>query len=586
MSPDCYGHLRRALLTAHDFPRVPVRDPFLNHPEGGVWIWPPLFDLLLGGVARVAFGPGVTLEQTTRVAAAVPPVLGALHVVPLFLLARRALSRRRALLAVTAYSLTPIAAIWSAYGHADQHVAEVLALLVFLATAARAAAPDLTPLERHRWAALAGLALAGCVLTWQGAVFAAGLGFLWAAFALGSSAPVLAAAATAATALGTAAFCWGQRIPFTFVSFGWFQPALLAAGTAALALLAGLRSASRRERTALLTLALAASAVVAPLSGRLLGAVLRGGAYVATHVAGESADEMEDGGLLSYPRDFLAVVAEAQPLLAPSVRARAVQVVEELSPGLLFLPLALLLWLRPRRSDRALLALFGTALLLMTLSQRRNVYYLAVFTALALAEAVARVRPLAGRRSPLLRVAACAGLVFLPGLPQLPRLTSYAGAPGSDLVDVLRRLREAAPPPDPAPQEPGAVEGVMAPWSAGHFVSALVGRPAAADPNTYGWRRSCRFFATPDDAEAEAILRQARCGWVLTTDLRPVLPLYAAASDRAGVPMSATFGVRLHEATSPRPVPFLEHVLDSRTAMPGSGGRLVPRFRVWRVVPR
>ncbi len=131
--------------------------------------------------------------------------------------------------------------------------------------------------------------------------------------------------------------------------------------------------------------------------------------------------------------------------------------------------------------------------------------------------------------------------------------------------------------------EPGSIEGVFAPWSAGHFVTALTGYPAAADPFGYGWRRQARLFTATDDAEAERILAESRCRWLFTTDLRAVLPAYAAAAGRPGTPPGETFSVRVHEAATSNPVPFLELALDSRTAYRTPGGRVVPRFRIWRV---
>ena len=584
-SPDSYAHLRRSASVARNFPRVPVRDAFLNHPDGGIYIWPPGFDLLVGGVARLAYGADATQDEVARVLASLPPLLGALHVVPLFLLARRVLSRRRAALAAVGYALLPAAAIWSQFGHGDHHVAETLLLLLLLLALVRAreAGPDAR--AGFRRALLAGLALAAMVLTWQGAVFAAALGFLWAAFALPRlSAIVFALSATAFVALGTAPFAAGLDVPFTFVSFGGFQPVLLLAGSAAVSAIAAARADGRSRATAgALALLLAASAL--PFARPLASAVLRGSRYVATPAAGVPADETDRGGYLSYPADFLAVVAEAKPLVGRPFGASLRSAVEEVSPGLLLLPVALVLW--SRRADRRLLALFGGALLLMTLSQRRSVYYLAPFAALALAEALGRLAPRGFLRPRAAALAAVALLVALPGLPHYTRLVRYAGAPGPDLVETVARLRTLPPPPaDPAvlPQPaPGSLPGVFAPWSAGHFVTALGGRPAAADPFAYGWRRQARLYTATDDAEAERILREARCAWLFTTDLRAVLPSYAAAAGRPGLDPDATFAVRVHESASPRPVPFLELAFDSRTAARTPGGRFVPRFRVFWV---
>lgn len=585
-STDCYGHLRRSASVARNFPRVPVRDAWLNHPDGGIFIWPPGFDLLVGGTARLAYGAGATQEEVARVLATLPPVLGALHVVPLFLLARRVLSRRRAALAAVGYALVPSAALWSQFGHGDHHVAEALLLLLLLLALARIrdAAPGSGGEARR--AVVAGAAVAAMVLTWQGAVFAAALAFLWAALALSPrGAAALALSATAFTALATWPFVAGLDLPFTFVSFGWFQPALLLAGSAAVAAIAGLR-AEGRARLASLGLAALLAASAAPLAGPIAAAVLRGSRYVATHAAGEAVDEMDRGGYLSYPKDFLAVVSEARPLVrAPYLRTLRSSV-EALSPGFLLLPVVLVPWAR-RRADRRLLALFGGTILVMTLSQQRSVYYLAPFAALALAEGLARIAPRGAMRRAPAALGAVALLVVLPGLPRYGDVVAYGGAPGTDLLDTLSRFRALAPPPaDPAalPQPaPGSMPGVFAPWSAGHFVTALTGWPAVADPFAYGFRRQARLYTATDDAEAEGLLAKARCDWLFTTDLTPVLRSYAASAGRAGVDPRATFASRVHFSPSPRPAPFLELALESRTLAPAPDGRLVARFRIWRV---
>ncbi len=292
-------------------------------------------------------------------------------------------------------------------------------------------------------------------------------------------------------------------------------------------------------------------------------------------------------GLLHEVMDLsLGLIAESRPLLRPPFPATLRNAVEESSPGIVLLPVALALWLR-RHPDRRLLGLFGATLLLMTLSQQRNGYYLAPFAALALAEGLARLAPRGVMRSRPAAVAAASLLVVLPGLPHYGRIVSYAGAPGTDLVETLERFGTRYPPPfdaaGPAVPEPGSVAGVFCPWSAGHFVTSLSGYPAAADPFGYGFRRQARLYTTLDDAEAERILREARCAWLFTTDLRAVLPAYAAAAGRPPTPLAATFAVRVHESASPRPLPFLELALDSRTAYRAPDGRVVPRFRIFRV---
>ncbi|HUM02936.1 MAG TPA: STT3 domain-containing protein [Thermoanaerobaculia bacterium] len=612
LSPDCYGHLRRAASVARNFPRVPVVDPYLNHPDGGVWIWPPAFDLAVGGMARARYGTAVTRDEVARVAAFLPPLLGALQLLPFFLLARRVFGRRRALYSAAAYALLPAAAIWSGYGHADQHVAEVFGLLLFLSAAARAVSLEGT--ARAKAALLSGAALALLVLTWQGAVLWAALGFLWGALFLGPAAALLAGAATLLVAAGTWATLGAAPVPFSYVSFGWFQPLFLAAVALPVVLAAVLRARGAARRAAALVLALGLLAAVAPNAGRIAGAVRRGGAYLAvrdTSTRPAGGDEFEGGGYLAYAPDAVRVIAESHPLFDGPPGPALARAVSELSAGLLVLPPAVVLWLAPlgrwhgpvarrRLAGRLLVVLFAATCLVLTLVQRRNVYYLALFTALALGQLLGAAfvhasRRLRRRRPGVSARLAAGSLAFvllvllgpLPGLGALERFRAYASAPGPDLLDLLGRLRTLDPPgADPAalpPPAPGAIPGVMAPWSMGHFVTALAERPAAADPFLYGFRRQARLFSSVDDAEALAILRASRVRYLITTDLRPVLARYAEAAGRPPAPPDATFAVRVHESADERPVPFLFRVLDSRTAARSPDGRIVPRFRVFRV---
>jgi len=594
LSTDCYGHLRRTVSVARNFPRVPFRDAYLNHPDGGVFIWPPAFDLLAGGVSRALYGRTATTQQVTRVAALLPALLGALHVLPLFAVARRVLGRRRAWIATLAYTAIPAAVLWGGFGHFDHHVAEALNLLLVLAAGAWTAAARGG--VRFARAAVFGAAIALAVLTWQGAVFVAGLAFLWAALALGEAGAVVGLVASALVALGAAATLPAGPMPFSFVSFGWFQPMLLAGASVPLLALAAWRAGTPRRKAIWGVLAIAGMAVALPNAHRVVSAVLHGGAYVFKEGAVDGANDFADGGFLSYPQEFLRLVAECQPLVNGWKSLE--RALRELSPGFLLVPLAAFVWgkaavLRPRgprAAGRLLLSFFAAAIFAMALFQQRNVYYLAIFTALALAEACARVVPRRARGFPrtALPFLLAAGLVIVPGWPYLEKARAFADGPGYDVLDLFARLRALDPPPVDAatvPQQaPGAIPGVMPPWSAGHFVTALAERPAAADPFVYGWRRQCRLFTATDDVEALAILTAAKCRYLVTTELAPLLPAYAAAAGRVPAPTRAMFARRVHESDAVRPLPFLERVLDSRTGTGRADGTFQPRFRVFRVL--
>lgn len=594
LSPDCYGHLRRTVSVARNFPRVPYRDPYLNHPDGGVFIWPPAFDLVAGGAARVLYGPKASTEEVLRVAATLPALLGALQILSLFAVARRAFGRRRARIATAAYVALPAAVLWGSFGHFDQHVAEALNLLLVLAAGAWAAAARGD--ARFARSVPFGAAIALSVLTWQGAVFVAGLSFLWAALALGEAAAVAGLVATALVALGAAATLPADPVPFSFVSFGWFQPLLLAGATVPLMALAIGRAPTARRRALWAILTALGLGVVLPNARRVLEAASYGGAYLVRGGAGARGTPFANGGFLYYPPEFLNLVAESQPLVRGwSSFERAVR---EVSPGFLLVPIAAFLWLRPalrrplgsRAAARLLIAIFAAAVFGMALTQQRNVYYLAIFAALALAGLLARIAPrrTRGRTRRALPIVLAACLVVLPGVPYLARTLAFADGPGYDVLDLFARLRALDPPPvDPSavpPPAPGSIPGVMPPWSAGHFVTAIAERPSAADPFFYGWRRQCRLFTATEDAEALAILSTAKCRYLVTTDLVPLLPAYAAAAGRPPTPTAGMFARRVHESDASSPAPFLERVFDSRTGTRRADGSFQPRFRVFRVL--
>ena len=124
--------------------------------------------------------------------------------------------------------------------------------------------------------------------------------------------------------------------------------------------------------------------------------------------------------------------------------------------------------------------------------------------------------------------------------------------------------------------------------------SSRPGPPATSSPRSPGTRPPPTRSATAGAGRRVSSRRrttprrsgsspESRCRWLFTTDLRAVLPAYAAAAGRPGTPAGVMFSVRVHEAASPDPVPFLELVLDSRTAYRAPDGRVVPRFRIWRV---
>jgi dolichyl-diphosphooligosaccharide--protein glycosyltransferase len=75
-SDDDY-HLRRARFAAAHYPRTIIFDPLMNFPQGGVAIWPPLFDVALATPARLLHGANASPVEVERWALWVPVAFAA-----------------------------------------------------------------------------------------------------------------------------------------------------------------------------------------------------------------------------------------------------------------------------------------------------------------------------------------------------------------------------------------------------------------------------------------------------------------------------------------------------------------------------
>ncbi len=629
---DSAYHLRRARFAAERFPRTILFDPLMNFPDGGVPIWPPLYDVALALPARLVHGARATDEQIARAAAWVPVTLAAGTIVLAALLGRR-LRRRSAAAALAAaafLAVCPAHVLWTQYGHTDQHAAEsfagLLTLLLFLRSRERPDAPGNA--GREAWA---GVALAIAVLTWQGAIYwGAILALALFVESIRRKASVLRACLwtlglpAALTAAATAAWLGWVRPPLTYVSFGFFQPLFLAAlcgGTAALALaVRSLRGrASRGEIYGTLALVAAAAAATLPFAAPLSAGVANGIGYVA----GATQEAAGQGGYVSYPKDWLKGIFEARPLFAdgPGLAWR------QLSAAFFLAPLAVLVWgARALRGVRpgvhGALAIWGAVTLFLAVSQRLNVYYAAPLAALALVEAArfsaARVRGRGPSLSGLPRrlVAAAAGLVLaLPMAPGLREELASTPVPGSDLFETLDWMRAKVPHaidasdprllgPPPFPESLGRASAVMAPWSLGHMLLYGAGLPVVANNFGYGFLDSIRFFLAPSEEDALAIARRHRARWVVATDLVPRMNDYASYLGKppllengpeGPVPTAAYFGTmqsRLYDFEARggsvpgleiAPLKHFRLIHRSQSAIP-RGGRWVARWAVYEIV--
>jgi asparagine N-glycosylation enzyme membrane subunit Stt3 len=622
VSPDCLYHMRRADFAVAHFPRIPVFDPLIDFPRGAVGIWPPLFDVALAFPAWLLHGASASKEQIAAAASVVPPLLGALAVLAAGLFAESA--RRGAGTPVAFFVAVCGAHVqYSQYGHTDQHVAESLTSLAALALFLRA---------RDRPGALrelaAGAALGVAALTWQGAICWGALFALLLAIEaarrpdgeiLRASVFVLGGAA-AIDAAGVAFWTRGDPAPFTFISFGAFQPVFLVALAAGVTAIDAAVCAARRRLRAAGGRAAVVAAFAALLGGRIpdLARNLAGGIGYVTKTSRGAATA---GGLTSFPREMLLQIYEVRPLLAEGWRLAF----DTLSAAFFLVPVAIAVWAvravgGPRRSAHLLVAGWGSLTLWLALSQRLNIYYAAPLAALAgwevarqvstrLSRRMRTVSPAARRTfSPAVGRIAVALLLLLTALPGLRRQIATRYAPGDDLVRTMEWARVQLPHPvsagDPRflpPVRPipelARAEGMLSPWALGHFVTYYAELPAPADAFGYGFLDSIRFFLSESEEEALAIARERRSRWIAVTDLTPKMndygkilgrAPYLAAAAQGLVPTAAYFRTmqsRLYDfdGAGPQPLTRFRLIHVSRTGTL-RGGRFVARWKIFEVV--
>jgi dolichyl-diphosphooligosaccharide--protein glycosyltransferase len=605
VSPDCEYHMLRVerILAGG---RVRLFDPDLNFPDGGVSIWPPLFDQAAALFVRGtrALFPG----STPAGAAAFFPLLpGLLFPLAVGAACRSVLPLRWSFAAALWSAGAPAFLLYSQLGHLDQHVVEGLLAATAIALAAHAAGrggaqlpanrppepvlDDPAELRRRReltLLALSGLAAGLLVASWQGGVYL--LPVLIAALVVARTLErrrptpeemaALAAPATATATLATFLALRGEPPqPFTFVSTGWFQPAFLALCWSFAALFA-LRLRPRRLGSyAASGAGLAAGALAVALAGERLAGRL---GDALRHFAQSSPDGLiENGGWVRYPAAWLRTIAEDRPLwplselLSEGTRLLTVVGLVALPAGLVLLAIEAI---RRRRPAAAFLLVAGGAHLLLGISQRRYAFHLALWSALGLALLARRIAGSLGRRplriAPLLATASI--LLAIPFWRALPATIQQPGGDSARFVASIRTV-VAPPPRDPS----GRAEwGLLAPWSFGHTLLRWTGLPVAADNFGYGFEDQARFWLARSDAEGEEILRRRRVRYVLVTKLDSLLSRYASL---LGLPPPADdcLGQRLRLGPLP---PGYRLVLESRSGDLSPAGAFLPRYRLleWR----
>lgn len=524
-------HARRALYSFVHFPAVLAFDSYIAFPDGAAVPMPPLYDWLLGGLAR-AFGD--SLETFERVAAWVSPVLGSLTVLPVFAIARGVAGVGTGLGAACLYALLPGAGLLATLGNPDHHAAVGLLAALWLASSVAE-----TRRERsHAVHALAhGAVVAAMLLVWSGSLLYLALGegtrFAVAAVASGRPARLFAQAASAAVAallVGPWLAATGAaKGPFASTTLSWLHVAGLAA-LAALCLAAGALARARPEPRPLL---------------RALRAALLATAFALPLLAPPPVREgLAGGGAFVAKADtWAARNPEQRPLFdATSSRLKRTPL-ERFGHFVWLVPLVPVLVAFRLRADRRepglVLFAWSTVLAVLALQQVRFASDFAAPGAVVFAWTLGGVRDRLSRRLPggaATALALAAGAAMLaPGVTavHLPRIEaalrpvrpdSAPLSPRASVREFGRIIREVTPETrgflDPRARPEW---GLLTPPTLGHAMVYFARRPVPA--NNFGpyldaekYEAVEAFYAAGDEAAGVAITERLRARFVLTAD--------------------------------------------------------------------
>lgn len=553
---DAAYHLIRMMRFAEAFPSMPLFDPGLNWPEGGVAPWAPGFDWL--GALLIVIGGGAGSGSAPAVAAMLPVLMAGVILIGVSVLPSLVRPGPEApwvgLYAAALLAGAPEFVRFSEYGRTDHHVAEVLIIVSVMGWAATT-----STVQGRRAFELAGFAAVAfaCFVYQVGTIY---VGLAVAVVITLSAlrarqegtlraygAPALAAA-TLFTFVLYRPFVALTGAPLDILYPSYLHPLLLALGAAGCAL-----------------------APVLGVSVRARWAASVGLAVLTALVVGTFGAELRD--MFLQPEPWLASIGEAAPFnplavwSSPRAAFDRFGVLGPVLPIVLLLGPVVLYRAEPRAPEAGLqratrlaivLGFWTLVIAVLCFSQGR-------FTRLL----VANVAISGG-----ILVAALVSRIRAPGLRRALGLTLTLG------IALASEGPTAMAPPVPfdadaevgtflasASMAPATGPGVLSWWDRGHMIEWTSGKPTVVGgfgPEVGGDTLPNAFEAlyAEDASVTRAFMESRRAGW-LVLGLADFQKPVAGHTDVAFV--------RLPDGTFAPSVPFMRDHPMARTMVGGSG---------------
>ncbi|MCX7918425.1 MAG: glycosyltransferase family 39 protein [bacterium] len=571
---DPYYHLRRVFLALSHHFYIPSYDSYSGFPQGLYCFWPSFYDLLIAIPAwLIGFGKP-TRYIVELIAAFVPPILGALTLISVYLLTKEVFNKKIGLFTAFFYALLPGHIYWTLIGRPDHHSAEpIFPLLMFwfllLSLKQQRSEASGQKLERTlptvyslRLPILTGVMLVCSLLVWPGALIFIGILVLYLliliSIAHGDKPKTIYLTKLNITIFGTAflillPICastyWGKHFLFAYDALSWFHIVLIC-GILGILILLGYLSLwfSNQPRWRYV------------LSGLWFLIVL----YIIIYLILPTFTShfMNGIGWVIKSDPWLKTITEFQPLFISMGVFSAFRPTSFFGYGFYLLPLVywiLFYRLMKKRqlpgfgsdspilqfSDSGILwfCIFFICIIILGLMQSRFSHFLAylvavgyAFLTLILTERFqdlfikSEIRNTKSEIIRFLLTAVCLLVLLMPCLREIRSLPwKYAGVP-KEWRETLLWIKQNTPAtryydkPNKIPEY-----GILAPWIAGHWINYIAERPTICNgfhTNADNNRAGMRFFLTEDEMIATRILDEKKARYIILTDLTPNLLEY------------------------------------------------------------
>lgn len=560
---DPYYHMRRVVnLLENDF-RMIGFDYYLDYPQGAVSFWPPGFDKMLAAFVWIVNAGRLTKESIEKTACWFPPLIGALTIFLVWLIGREIFSNKVGLFAAFLMALQPMHIGYSELGKIDQHVAETFSALLFYYFFIKVLKSIHLPGRPYLWPILTGVGIWFSYMMWTGAtLYIVPLlitMYLLLFYFSGkdrtrylNSCIIINLTALIFLLHPCLTSWWGRQSLFAHDALSLFQISLLAGVLLFFLLLKAtihlIKPAKEKITMAIFTIVFSLSGILLlkTLSPQIFGVITEGLKLLAKR------------GEASY-HVWLTTISEYAPLIFIDGRFIWHRAVASLSWGVFLVPLGILFLFTTKmnKAQAIFMTLVTVFLGALAFQQSRycyifgfNVALLSAFSIFVIydflkARRPVRIKPSIGFSNWIERFKSRFPFKRWPGFgldkifivlvlfmlfqhSQMLSNSLFAQPRGPILTPedctTLEWIRDNTPQtkgyhnPTQKPEY-----GIMNIWDWGHFIEYISQRPAAVNPYGMGIDKMVNFYLAKTEKEANRVMDENNCRYVLTGDPLPIV---------------------------------------------------------------